>query len=893
MDSGIDAKNIRTNTLLEKLKLPDPLLRAAWLCTLVVFAAGFLAILGWVFDVSYFKSVLPGWQPMSFITAVCFMLLSAQLALILLHDKKNISRTVTGLPAVCAGIIGAMVVCIYALELIWGSQFHVNVGIDAIPALDTIWHAVAGINMYTAVLIIIFSSSLLLIRAGGDLNTNISHALALPAFFGGYLVIVSYILRVSSIHEFMNVRVAFNTGTGLCALGMGIFFLRPGTWFTGVFTGKNFGSIMMRRMLPGFMLLPVVIGWLRLYGERSGFFTSEVGVVAVIMAYTLCFLGMLWFNAGTINKADGKRRAAEAERELAEQKLQENNEELTAMNEELTSMNEELNSSIETQVLAEEELRRSIARFEMLSHAASTLLRSERPMEAVNALCHMAMKQLDCQVFFNFMAEDGSNRLRLNSYAGIPEEEAGMIKYLDNSSLVCALVARDATPIVLENIHLIEDPRSDLVRSFGVKAYACNPILGKGGKVTGTLSFGTKSRGVFENEDVVLMKSLTDEIAAAMIRMDNELELKRSHGVLEERVKERTAQIVVERTRLFDVMETLPVYVALLTAGHRLAYSNKFFRDRFGDDRESRCHQAMFKGAAVCDKCGIMDVLNTKKEHNWKWTGPDSREYDIYDFPFRDSDGTQQILEMGIDITDSKLAQEALLEAQGQIERAKRLSDIGTLASTVAHELRNPLATIGVAVYNIRRKIKDPELERPLANIEKKVKESDQIINNLLFYSRLKPPEREKVPIYNILKESADEVLARGNKGVLIAGDIAGLKDIVIDADPTQLREVFNNLLNNAHEAVPKGGRIDILGVPDRDSVKIMVRDNGTGIEKEILEKAFDPFFTTKARGTGLGLSVCRQIISSHNGSIWLESEPGKGTKAHVTIPMMEEQANA
>jgi PAS domain S-box-containing protein len=261
------------------------------------------------------------------------------------------------------------------------------------------------------------------------------------------------------------------------------------------------------------------------------------------------------------------------------------------------------------------------------------------------------------------------------------------------------------------------------------------------------------------------------------------------------------------------------------------------------------------------------------------------------------------------DITDLKKAEEVLkrdkktlqklvkessmelIEIQTELERSKRLSDIGTLAATVAHELRNPLAGINVAATIIRMKITDEAVvEHELQRIEKMLTESDQIIDNLLFYSRLRPPQRKNMNIHQLLEECI-EALQQVNirKNIVLAKHIDSLKDIPVSADPVQIREVLTNILNNAADAVNHhGGEIKVSARVYREVIKIHVTDNGHGMGKEDLKKIFDPFFTTKAKGTGLGLTVCRQIVKMHGGFIDVKSVIGKGTSVIITLPKEE-----
>ena len=222
-----------------------------------------------------------------------------------------------------------------------------------------------------------------------------------------------------------------------------------------------------------------------------------------------------------------------------------------------------------------------------------------------------------------------------------------------------------------------------------------------------------------------------------------------------------------------------------------------------------------------------------------------------------------------------------LIDARLELEKAKRLSDIGTLAATVAHELRNPLAAISMAASNIKRKAASPLLEKHLQNIDKKILESNQIISNLLFYSRIRMPQFAAVDITPILEECAV------SRGVPIQVDADFSTSHPVEADPVQLKEVFSNIISNACDAVsgcPRG-RISIRTTECGKFLRVRIRDTGIGIEKDLLPRIFDPFFTTKAKGTGLGLYVCQQIVKLHDGVITVESEPGKGTTFGINLP--------
>ena len=284
------------------------------------------------------------------------------------------------------------------------------------------------------------------------------------------------------------------------------------------------------------------------------------------------------------------------------------------------------------------------------------------------------------------------------------------------------------------------------------------------------------------------------------------------------------------------------------------------------------------------------------------------RAFDIVIVPERTEEGpVDTALMMVLDITETDRARELLerdrkraleiadatttelLMAQLELAEARRLSDIGTLAATVAHELRNPLATIQTAVYNVRKKRQNKGIDKHLANIDKKIVESNQIINNLLNYSRLNQPKFAETDISKLLSDHLAAARQRfpGHQVKVIKrlNSIQGLNFLV---DARQMGEVFANVMNNAYDALGDArGRITVIARREESNGNLLIsfRDNGRGMREEELERALEPFFTTKSKGTGLGLTICRDIVRLHGGNLSIESCPDKGTTVTLTLP--------
>lgn len=208
---------------------------------------------------------------------------------------------------------------------------------------------------------------------------------------------------------------------------------------------------------------------------------------------------------------------------------------------------------VTTRTRAEQALERQYAGQEALSRIVGDLLVENDPQAAVESLARRVMSVLDCQAFFNFLIDPARGKLHLNACAGIPAEEARRIQWLELGVAVCGCVAKEGHRIVAEDIQHSDSPLTALVKGYGIRAYACHPLLGAGGRVIGTLSFGTRTRDRFSPEDLGYMKTVTDHIAIAMEQRRAARELARLNEELEHRVIERTR----EATRLADQLRAL------------------------------------------------------------------------------------------------------------------------------------------------------------------------------------------------------------------------------------------------------------------------------------------------------------------------------------------------
>jgi two-component system, NtrC family, sensor histidine kinase HydH len=216
--------------------------------------------------------------------------------------------------------------------------------------------------------------------------------------------------------------------------------------------------------------------------------------------------------------------------------------------------------------------------------------------------------------------------------------------------------------------------------------------------------------------------------------------------------------------------------------------------------------------------------------------------------------------------------------------RMERLAALGRFSTGIAHEVRNPLATLKTTVQALERLERDAQRSALLRDMGREIDRMARTMGEILAFGRPRPPERQEVLVSDTmdrLRGLVATIAEQRQVELTVRGE--GEPTAIVDSD--HLQQILMNLALNAIQATPPGGRVTLAFRPRGGRVLLEVRDTGAGIAPDALREVFEPFYTTKPAGTGLGLSISRQLTEMNGGSLALESAPGRGTTARVVLP--------
>ncbi|MBE0480391.1 MAG: hypothetical protein IBX68_05370 [Dehalococcoidia bacterium] len=361
-------------------------------------------------------------------------------------------------------------------------------------------------------------------------------------------------------------------------------------------------------------------------------------------------------------------------------------------------------------------------------------------------------------------------------------------------------------------------------------------------------------------------------------------------GVIRNEFERRTrleALVRSERDRFVSLLGTMEEGVFIVGPDHVIRYTNPSMVKEFGPGTGSTCYRYLHNLEEPCGPaCKLPDVLSGKTE-TWEYATPNGRTYEVIASPFVDSDGKVCQLAAFRNISKRKQVELELVE----LNRLK-----SELISNVSHELRSPLTSIKGIIGTLMQKevtLDGDTFDMFLTGVSEETDRLASLVTKLLDMSKLEAgiwrPEKEQLSVPELICDTLERQ-KWVNRGRTFETELEpDLPDV--HADYHQVKQVLINLLENAVAYSREDTRITV-GARARDGmVEVTVTDQGAGIPAEDLERVFEKFYRgaqkrQKPGGTGLGLAICQAIIHNHDGMIWAESKPGKGSTFHFTLPV-------
>jgi PAS domain S-box-containing protein len=567
---------------------------------------------------------------------------------------------------------------------------------------------------------------------------------------------------------------------------------------------------------------------------------------------------------------------------------------------------------ITERVQAEETARRMAARWSILYRAGEEIGASLEPEQVFEAVYHAVEQVMPCEDFLICLYDEPAN-LMGGEYILENGRRIESEPYPANRGLGGHIV-HSGQPVLLNS--------PEEIISSGIKfmpygsgmvtsSVLAVPMQFKG-RMIGMISAQSYHAGAYTTDDQELLEMLAGHTATAIENAN--LFNRAQQEIAERKLSEQALGESEQKYR--RIVETAVEGIISLNKDTRITFINQQMASMLGYTIEEMLGQkfeSYLPEDQLSDHYLQMELRAQGKSSVYErcFLGKDGRRHwvlisgkailNMEGLP----DGS---FGMVTDITDRKQAEEAvhqlnielekrveertreLRDAQEQLVRHEKLSVLGQMASSVGHELRNPLSVINSAIYYLKlvQPDADAKIKQYLGIIDQEVRNSDKIITDLLDFARIKSVDREVVSVPGLVRQTLERFPVPPSIQVTLDFP-SGLPQVFVD--PRQMVQVLGNLTVNACQAmtssgVSKGGQLSLYSNVQNDMIIINVKDTGVGIPPENISKLFEPLFTTKAKGIGLGLAVSRKLVEANGGNIEVQSEAGRGSLFCVYLPI-------
>jgi PAS domain S-box-containing protein len=803
---------------------------AARAIAIALIALGCAVLCGWLFRWQTLLSVSPRFAPMKPNTAVGFIATGAALWLRLAHSdgKQRTGRRLSWFVLV----LGGLTLTEYATGWDFGIDrlLYANADLGRWPARMSI-SAAAHFTLLGCAL-------LLLDQRVGRAQHRPSEWLAVPVWLSSFAALLGYLYGVESLYAIRPYSsTAIHTTIAFQSCVLGVWFARPDQGLMRVVTSAGPGGQLARRLLPPIVVMPVLLGWLRVKGQDAGHFGTAFGTAVFVASCLVCLSILVISTAKALHASDVERRDAELKLQESEYNLALTLKSIgdgvittdvagliTGMNPvalELTgwSLTDALGQPLATvfRIFYEDTREPIVAPIERILQEGAV---APRPRRIV------------------LIARDGSERPIGDSGAPIRDARGALRGVV--------LVFRDQTDERAAERALLEsETRFEHLAYSGILGIIVGEMDGKIHELNDTfLHMLDYTREDFESGRI----KLTDLTPP---------EYKAQDQIALEHFKEVGSIRAREKEYLRKDGSRVPVLVgaAMLDPPRFIAFTLDLTEQR-------RAEQVGARALATA-------------EH---------------------------------ESASRARVEQTLRQTEEQLRQSQKMEAIGTLAGSVAHDFNNLLSVIiSYSDLLIDGLPKNDAMRADLEQIARAGNRASDLTRQLLAFSRQQVLQPKVVNINEAVAGMAkmlSRLIGEDIELTLITGRGVG----TVFVDPAQIEQVVLNLVVNARDAMPRGGKLTIesgdveldqsyasehLGVEPGPYVMLSVSDTGTGMDRATQSRIFEPFFTTKERGkgTGLGLSTVFGIVKQSGGNIWVYSEPSEGTSFKIYLPRAEAKA--
>jgi PAS domain S-box-containing protein len=823
---------------------------------IIVVVISLLDLIGWFFNIALLKSILVSWSPMRIITACCFLASTVSVAITVTFQNRSALRFLSSALSMLVFIAGTVTLMAFGADTWLGPETVVYRS----QILNFLLSFENRMAMISAILFIVIGIVLGLISLNKEKLREYAHILLIPVMFAGYVVPVRYIIEIHDLDTLMNIPMAFNTAVSFCLLSMAVLGFYPGTRIMRVFTSSFAGSIMARRQIIGLLIIPVVIGWLRLTSERIHLLSSDMGVAFVAVAYTFCLIAIVWWSARSVNETDMSRRDSEEKVRKNEQRLNYHFENsplaivewdesfiVTLWSNEAERMfgwnaRETIGKRIDSLNLIVEEdipvVEKTMQR--LLSGQEHTVVSTNRNYtksgEIIECIWHNSI----------LMEKDGHMNSVMSLVQDVTERKKAEAKLLKlNQTLIAldkcsqAMVRfNDENSFLKEVCHVIIE---ECIYSMVWIGYA----LEDADKTVLPMAHFGLDNGYLESQRILWADT------------------ERGHGPTGTAI--RTGKAVTCRNMLTD--------------------------PKFLPWRE----QALKRGYAS----SIALPLTT----NGKTLGALTIYSKVPD-SFSDEE-IELLTELANDVAYGITAiRWKIAQAKAEEQLKKYAEDLKDLNATkdkffgiIAHDLKNPFTSILGASEILAANAEEFDLEtikKFSMLLHDAGKTGYAMLENLLEWSRSQTGRLSYIPrklnVSEIIQQDLNNLtLIAAQKEITLKMSVP--EDLYMLADLNITHTILRNLLNNALKFTHRKGLVNIYATHVEEDVIITIKDNGIGISEDDQKKLFrmdvkySQIGTAEERGTGLGLLLCKEFVEKQGGKIWVKSIEGEGSSFKFTLP--------